>query len=107
MDDLIGKIICSLKKGELIVVIDDMNRKMGFIMGIAEKVSPQNINIMTKIGKGLTYVCITEDKAKNLSFPRMVNDTKYEDRDFAVSVIMILQQLVYLLLKDAQLSNRL
>jgi 3,4-dihydroxy-2-butanone 4-phosphate synthase len=79
--------IRSLKNGQLIIIVDDMADKTSFLMGLAENVSPQNVNIMTKIGKGLTYVCITESMAKQLNLPLMVADnTSFFDRDFTVSV---------------------
>lgn len=79
--------IRSLKKGQLIIIIDDMVKNTNFLVGLAENVTPQNVNIMTKVGKGLIYVCVTHSKARQFDLPLMVKDnTGQQDRDFTVSV---------------------
>jgi 3,4-dihydroxy-2-butanone 4-phosphate synthase len=66
-----------LKAGELVILYDDVETKVGALVGIAEAVSPHTVNQMTKIGKGLVYVCITEEKAQQLELPLMSNDNHY------------------------------
>jgi 3,4-dihydroxy-2-butanone 4-phosphate synthase len=79
--------IHSLKSGELIIAYDDVETQMASLVGLAEKATPQNVNMMTKIGKGLVYVCLTEDKAKQLKLPFMVRDNEnHLSKSFTVSV---------------------
>jgi 3,4-dihydroxy-2-butanone 4-phosphate synthase len=62
-----------LRNGQLVIVYDDVNTNVGTFVGIADKVTPDAVNQMTKIGKGLVYVCITEEKASQLKLPLMVS----------------------------------
>jgi hypothetical protein len=73
-----------LKSGELIIVIDDIETQTGYLMGLAEMVTAQNVNLMTKIGKGLVYVCIDDKKAKDLMLPLM--DHSNSSKNFTVSI---------------------
>src|SRR5438094_356196 len=53
----------------------------------AEKVTPQSVNFMTKHGRGLICVPITEERAAQLGLQRMVLDNRESQRtDFTVSV---------------------
>lgn len=82
-----GALFNKLRKGELVIVYDDITTKMGSLVGIAEKVSPQAVNLMTKIGKGLIYVCINEDKARELQLPLMVQENgDHHSKPLTVSV---------------------
>jgi 3,4-dihydroxy-2-butanone 4-phosphate synthase len=73
-----------LKSGELIIVIDDIETQTGYLMGLAEMVTAQNVNLMTKIGKGLVYVCIDNKKARDLMLPLM--DHSNSSKNFTVSI---------------------
>lgn len=75
-----------LVKGKLIIVYDDIRTKVGMLGGIAEKVSPYAVNQMIRIGKGLVYVCITEEKANQLELPLMTSANNDSDKTFTVSV---------------------
>jgi|GEM_PF-2547294 len=82
--------LASLENGELLIVLDDVNTQIGYLVGIAEKVNAHNVNLMTKIGKGLVYTCIPEDKAKLLQLPLMNPFMPYdESKPFTVSVDLI------------------
>jgi 3,4-dihydroxy-2-butanone 4-phosphate synthase len=61
-----------LRNGQLAIVYDDVETKVGNFVGIAEMVTPEAVNFITKVGKGLIYVCITEEKANQLNLPLMV-----------------------------------
>lgn len=78
------------KDGGLIIVYDDANTHIGALIGLGEYVSPEKINQMTKIAKGLIYVCISEEKAEQLQIPKMIDDhdpdLSEETKHFAVSV---------------------
>ncbi|MBP1155361.1 MULTISPECIES: 3,4-dihydroxy-2-butanone-4-phosphate synthase [unclassified Paenibacillus] len=88
MSTLSNGAICSkLTKGELVIVYDDIATKVGSLVGIADLVSPQAVNLMTKIGKGLIYVCISEEKAKQLQLPLMVCENRdHSSKPLTVSV---------------------
>src|SRR4051812_34740871 len=78
--------IDQLRNGELIILYDDLKTKMGSLVGIAESVNAHKVNLMTKIGKGLVSVCITESKAEKLHLPLMVDrNLNHQVRPFAVS----------------------
>ena len=52
--DSISEAIKAIKKGEVIIVVDDENRENeGDFMAAAEKVSPELINFMATHGRGL------------------------------------------------------
>lgn len=61
-----------MKEGGLVLLIDDVNTGEGRLVGAASQVTPQQVNLMTKIGKGLVSVCLTEDRARKLELPLMV-----------------------------------
>jgi 3,4-dihydroxy-2-butanone 4-phosphate synthase len=73
MSEIINEtLINKLKNGLIMILYDDVNTNVGTFVGIAEKVTPEAVNQMTKIGKGLVYVCITEERASELKLPLMV-----------------------------------
>ncbi|PZE21396.1 3,4-dihydroxy-2-butanone-4-phosphate synthase [Paenibacillus xerothermodurans] len=69
-----------LKNAELVVVYDDVQTKVGSLVGVAERVTPQTVNLMTKLGKGLIYVCITEEKGEQLNLPLMVRGSMHSSQ---------------------------
>jgi 3,4-dihydroxy 2-butanone 4-phosphate synthase/GTP cyclohydrolase II len=77
----------SLSNGELVIIYDDVETQVGAFMGLAESVTSEKINFMTKVGKGLIYVCITREKARALNLSPMVEQsTSIRNKPFAVSV---------------------
>jgi 3,4-dihydroxy-2-butanone 4-phosphate synthase len=77
--------LSQFKDGGLIIMYDDIKTHIGIIIGLGESVNAEKVNLMTKIGRGLVYACITEERAKQLEFPKMdcnMDDTK----PFAVSI---------------------
>ncbi|WP_174732034.1 3,4-dihydroxy-2-butanone-4-phosphate synthase [Mesobacillus harenae] len=83
----VKNVINRLKDGNLIIIYDDMKTKMAYLGGVAESVNPEKVNIMTKIGMGLIYVCITEEKAEEMKLPLMVeNNINYESKSFGISI---------------------
>lgn len=83
----IGNVLDQLRIGELIILYDDINTKMGSLVGIAKSVNAHKINLMTKIGKGLVYICITEKKADELHLPFMIaSNLNNQVSPFTVSV---------------------
>ncbi|MBM4761839.1 3,4-dihydroxy-2-butanone-4-phosphate synthase [Bacillus sp. B15-48] len=78
--------LSQLKDGGLIIIYDDINTHMGTIVGLGEYVNSEKVNIMTKIGRGLVYACITEERAKQLKIPKMEDNQLEGTKPFAVSV---------------------
>ena len=57
--------ISSIKKGEVIIVVDDENRENeGDFLTAAEKITPETINFMAKHGRGLICAPITEKRCE-------------------------------------------
>lgn len=65
--------LLDIKAGKMVIVIDDENRENegDFIMA-AELATPKAINFMATHGRGLICAPITEDRAKELDLPLMV-----------------------------------
>ncbi|MCQ6279537.1 3,4-dihydroxy-2-butanone-4-phosphate synthase [Bacillus sp. EB600] len=79
--------VSQFKDGELIIMYDDLKTNIGTLIGLGEHVTSEKINLMTKVGKGLIYVCITEERAEHLEIPKMNKNHDHEDRKpFGVSV---------------------
>jgi len=77
-----------LKKGKMIVLVDDENRENeGDLTLAAEKVTAEAINFMTKFGRGLICLTLTKEKADKLELPPMVRDnTSKFGTAFTVSI---------------------
>lgn len=78
----------ALKKGEMLVVLDDEERENeGDLVMAAEKVTPQAVNFMAKEGRGLICVPVDTDIADRLDFNPMVQENKEANKcNFTVSV---------------------
>jgi len=65
----------TVKAGKLIIIVDDEDRENeGDLMVAAEKVTPEIINFMTKHGRGLICMPLTEKRLRELDIPLMVRD---------------------------------
>ena len=63
MLDTIESAIEDLKKGKLLIVVDDEDRENeGDFITAAANVTPQIINFMSKFGRGLICAPITEER---------------------------------------------
>lgn len=84
----IPKALEELKKGRMIVLVDDEDRENeGDLTIAAEKVTPEIINFMAKYGRGLICLTLTEEKADQLELPPMVRDnTSKFGTAFTVSI---------------------
>jgi 3,4-dihydroxy 2-butanone 4-phosphate synthase/GTP cyclohydrolase II len=80
-----------IREGKVVLVFDDIARENeGDFIAAAEHVTPEIINFMTKFGRGLICVAITEERAKELSLDRMVkNNTATLSTAFTVSVDLL------------------
>jgi 3,4-dihydroxy 2-butanone 4-phosphate synthase/GTP cyclohydrolase II len=77
-----------LKAGKIIIVVDDEDRENeGDFVALADKATPDVINFMITHGRGLVCVPITEERARALNLPPMVeNNTDAHGTAFTVSV---------------------
>ncbi len=87
----IEEAIEDIRKGKVIVVVDDEDRENeGDFIAAAELVTPEMINFMVTHGRGLVCVPITENRAKELDLKMMVdNNTVLHQTAFTVSVDLI------------------
>jgi 3,4-dihydroxy-2-butanone 4-phosphate synthase len=79
-----GNTLDCLKNGDLIIVIEDLETHTSYLMGLAENVTAHNVNLMTKIGKGLVYVCMNSKRAKDLNLSLMYGENNV--KNFTVSI---------------------
>lgn len=91
MVDTIESAIEDIKKGKLVIVIDDENRENeGDFITAAENVTPEMINFITKEGRGLVCAPICETIADRLNLPFMVStNTALHQTPFTISVDLI------------------
>ena len=84
----IEDIINDLKKGKMVSLVDDEDRENeGDLLLAADHVTPEFINFMAKYGRGLICLTLTEDKAKKLKLPLMVEDNQGKlGTNFTVSI---------------------
>lgn len=77
-----------IKKGKMIIVVDDEDRENeGDLLMAAEKVDQESINFMIKEGKGLVCVPMEESRIDELELPPMVEkNTDSHETAFTVSV---------------------
>ena len=84
----IKEAIADIKKGKLIIVVDDEDRENeGDFIAAAEAVTPEMINFMSTHGRGLICAPITQDRCEELDLEMMVkNNTVLHHTQFTVSV---------------------
>lgn len=78
----------ALRNGQIIILVDDEDRENeGDFCMAAEKATPEAINFMAKIGRGLICLTLTEERCHALDLPMMVQDnTARYQTGFTVSV---------------------
>jgi 3,4-dihydroxy 2-butanone 4-phosphate synthase/GTP cyclohydrolase II len=86
--DSIESVVDDLRKGRMVVVVDDADRENeGDLIMAAECVTPAAINFMAKYGRGLICVPTTYERLKQLGIEQMVTQSADNFRtDFQVSV---------------------
>ena len=89
--DTIEAAIEDIRKGKVIIVVDDENRENeGDFIAAAEMVSPEMINFMATHGRGLICAPLTEERCSELDLNMMVeNNTVLHHTQFTVSVDLI------------------
>jgi 3,4-dihydroxy 2-butanone 4-phosphate synthase / GTP cyclohydrolase II len=91
MLDKIEEAIEAIKRGEIIIVVDDEDRENeGDMICASETVTPEIINFMTKEARGLICCAITESRCEELGLELMVgkNTAQYET-PFTISVDLL------------------
>lgn len=91
MLDSIESAIEDIKKGKLIIVVDDEDRENeGDFITAAENATPQVINFMSTHGRGLICTPITEDRCQELDLQPMVNNnTSLHETAFTISIDLL------------------
>ncbi|MBK9486871.1 MAG: bifunctional 3,4-dihydroxy-2-butanone-4-phosphate synthase/GTP cyclohydrolase II [Chitinophagaceae bacterium] len=91
MLDSIESAIEDIKKGKLIIVVDDEDRENeGDFLTAAENATPEVINFMSTHGRGLICAAITEERCQELDLQPMVADnTSLHETAFTVSIDLL------------------
>lgn len=89
--DSIESAIADIKKGKLVVVVDDEDRENeGDFITAARNVTPEIINFMSTFGRGLICAPLLEDRCDELELELMVGkNTVLHQTNFTVSVDLI------------------
>ncbi|MDQ0199649.1 bifunctional 3,4-dihydroxy-2-butanone-4-phosphate synthase/GTP cyclohydrolase II [Neobacillus ginsengisoli] len=88
MFNLIEEALNELKKGKVVIVCDDEDRENeGDFIALAEKATPDVINLMATHGRGLICVPVEEELAQKLDlFPMVSKNTDSHGTAFTVSI---------------------
>jgi 3,4-dihydroxy 2-butanone 4-phosphate synthase / GTP cyclohydrolase II len=86
--DRVEDAIEEIRRGRMVIVADDEDRENeGDLVCAASEVTPETINFMTKLGRGLICVAMTNERADELGLPLMTeNNTDPQRTAFTVSV---------------------
>ena len=86
--DSIESAIADLRKGRMVIVVDDADRENeGDLVMAGEKATPAAVNFMARFGRGLICVPTTEERLQQLGIEVMVARNQDSFRtDFQVSV---------------------
>lgn len=84
----IEEAIEDLKKGKIIIVVDDESRENeGDFLVLADYATPENINFMATYGRGLICTPITQELADRLDLhPMVTRNTDNHQTAFTVSI---------------------
>jgi 3,4-dihydroxy 2-butanone 4-phosphate synthase/GTP cyclohydrolase II len=86
----IEDVLRDVREGKMVIIVDDEDRENeGDVMIAAEKASPETINFMARYACGLICLSLTEEKARGLNLPLMVQEddnTSPHHTAFTVSI---------------------
>jgi 3,4-dihydroxy 2-butanone 4-phosphate synthase / GTP cyclohydrolase II len=87
----IDSAIEDIKQGKMLIVVDDESRENeGDFIIAARYATPEVINFMSKEGRGLICVSLTEEKCQELQLePMVVSNTSLHETAFTVSVDLL------------------
>ncbi len=82
------ELVDDIRDGKMIIIMDDEDRENeGDFIIAAEHCTAEHINFMSKHGRGLICLTLTEERCRRLNLPLMVQDTRYTHRtNFTVSI---------------------
>ncbi len=91
MLDRIEHAIEDIRKGKMVIVVDDEDRENeGDFIIAAQHTTPEVINFMSKEGRGLICAALTEERCAALLLdPMVVSNTSLHETAFTVSVDLI------------------
>ena len=91
MLDTIEEAISEIKKGKVIIVVDDEDRENeGDFLCAAECITPEIINFMSKEGRGLICTPLVEERCEALGLDLMVGkNTATHETAFTVSIDLL------------------
>jgi 3,4-dihydroxy 2-butanone 4-phosphate synthase/GTP cyclohydrolase II len=86
--DRVGDAIADIAAGRMIIVADDEDRENeGDLVMAAAAVTPDHVNFMSKHGRGLICVSLTDERADDLELPLMTErNTDPQGTAFTISV---------------------
>ncbi|MBX3101549.1 MAG: bifunctional 3,4-dihydroxy-2-butanone-4-phosphate synthase/GTP cyclohydrolase II [Bacteroidetes bacterium] len=86
--DSVESALEDIRQGKMILVVDDEDRENeGDMLIAAEAVTPEVINFMTKVGRGLVCIGMTEERCDELELHPMVSrNNSHLHTNFTVSV---------------------
>ena len=91
MLDSIEDAIAEIKKGKVIIVVDDEDRENeGDFVCAAECITPEIVNFMAREGRGLICAPLTEERCEQLDLNLMVGtNTAIHETPFTVSIDLL------------------
>ncbi len=89
--DSIEEAIEAIRKGEIIIVVDDEDRENeGDFIASAQMTTAKTINFMARFGRGLICTPLPEERCQELDLPPMVGkNTSFHETAFTVSVDLL------------------
>src|SRR5580658_7545519 len=83
--------IDDIKKGKLVIVVDDEDRENeGDFITAARNITAEMVNFMTRFGRGLLCAPIEEDRCRELALDMMVSqNTSLHQTPFTVTVDLL------------------
>ncbi|MDP2043704.1 MAG: bifunctional 3,4-dihydroxy-2-butanone-4-phosphate synthase/GTP cyclohydrolase II [Candidatus Omnitrophota bacterium] len=82
MFNTIPEILEDLKKGKMVIVVDDEDRENeGDLVMPASFVKPADINFMAKFGRGLICISMEEERLRSLELDPMLKNTLQANRE--------------------------
>lgn len=85
---LVEKALAAIRAGKMVILTDDEDRENeGDLVLAAQKVTPEAINFMATHARGLICLALTEERARRLQLPLMVQENASQFKTaFTVSV---------------------
>ena len=82
------EIVAAIRAGEMVVILDDEERENeGDLVMAATKVRAEDINFMSKYGRGLICLTLTRSRCEQLRLPLMVSNTDVrQTTNFTISI---------------------